>query len=184
MSWKDKYRADNPANRVYPDWRFTYAHPAHLLALFFGAGCLRPAPGTWGTAAGVLVWALAVQVFPLKFLLAAIVLGFLLGAWAAQKTGEDLGVEDAGCIVIDEVVAVWMVCVIFPQSGATWLSAFLAFRLFDIVKLPPASWVDRHMKNGWGVMLDDVLAACWAAALLLALDWGAAFFGFSFLGVW
>lgn len=90
------------------------------------------------------MWAAAVQIFPLKFLLVAILVGFFLGVWAAQKTGEDLGVEDAGCIVIDEVVAVWFVCLWFPQNWVTWTAAFLAFRLFDIVKLPPAS---RHRRE-------------------------------------
>ena len=65
MSLKTKYSAENPANRVRPGWVFTCAHPAHLLALFFGAGCLRPAPGTWGTLAGVMVWAAAVLVMAL-----------------------------------------------------------------------------------------------------------------------
>ena len=169
MSLKTKYSAENPANRVRPGWVFTCAHPAHLLALFFGAGCLRPAPGTWGTLAGVMVWAAAVQIFPLKFLLVAIL--------------EDLGAEDAGCIVIDEVVAVWFVCLWFPQNWVTWTAAFLAFRLFDIVKLPPASVIDEKMKNGWGVMLDDMLAALWALALLLALDAATAWAGIRFLGV-
>lgn len=183
MSLKTKYSAENPANRVRPGWVFTCAHPAHLLALFFGAGCLRPAPGTWGTLAGVMVWAAAVQILPLKFLLIAILVGFFLGVWAAQQTGEDLGVEDAGCIVIDEVVAVWFVCLWFPQNWVTWTAAFLAFRLFDIVKLPPASVIDEKMKNGWGVMLDDMLAALWALALLLALDAATAWAGIRFLGV-
>ena len=91
MSLKTKYSAENPANRVRPGWVFTCAHLAHLLALFFGAGCLRPAPGTWGTLAGVMVWAAAVQIFPLKFLLVAILVGFFLGVWAAQKTGKTWG---------------------------------------------------------------------------------------------
>lgn len=130
-----------------------------------------------------MVWAAAVQIFPLKFLLVAILVGFFLGVWAAQKTGEDLGVEDAGCIVIDEVVAVWFVCLWFPQNWETWTAAFLAFRLFDIVKLPPASVIDEKMKNGWGVMLDDMLAALWALALLLALDAATAWAGIRFLGV-
>ena len=65
----------------------------------------------------------------------------------------------------------------------TWTAAFLAFRLFDIVKLPPASVIDEKMKNGWGVMLDDMLAALWALALLLALDAATAWAGIRFLGV-
>ena len=95
-----------------------------MLALFFGAGCLRPGPGTWGTLAGVIVWAFLVQFFDWKALLPIIIAGFFLGAWASQKTSDDLGVEDAGCIVIDEVIAVWAVCLFLPQNWLGWLSEF------------------------------------------------------------
>ena len=94
----------------------------------------------------------------------------MLGALAAEKTCRDLGVQDAGCVVVDEVVAVWLVCLMLPQNGIAWCAAFLAFRLFDIVKLPPASWVDRHIHNGWGIMLDDLLAGVWAAVVLVGID--------------
>jgi phosphatidylglycerophosphatase A len=93
-----------------------------------------------------------------------------LGALASEKTCRDLGVQDAGCVVVDEVAAVWLVCLMLPQNAIAWCAAFLAFRLFDIVKLPPASWVDRKIHNGWGIMLDDLLAAVWAAVALVGID--------------
>ncbi len=171
MSLKDKYSADNPANRVRPGMQFVFSHPAHALALFFGAGCMRPGPGTWGTAAGVLVWIALVRLgVPLTALLALIVMAFLIGAWASERTGIDLGVEDAGCIVIDEVAAVWLVCLMMPQNWVGWIAAFASFRVFDIVKLPPASTIDARLKNGIGVMLDDFFAALWAIAALMGLD--------------
>lgn len=166
----EKYSAKNPAYTARPGLRFAFSHPAHALALFFGAGCIRPAPGTWGTLAGVLVWIVLVQFLGWKALLGCIAAAFVLGAWAAQKTGQDLGVDDAGCVVIDEVAAVWLVCLMLPQNWIGWSAAFVAFRVFDIVKLPPASWVDRTLHNGWGVMLDDLLAAFWAIAAVIALD--------------
>ena len=116
MSLKEKYSADNPANRVRPTLAFAFSHPAHALALFFGAGCMRPAPGTWGTAAGVLVWIALISLnVPLAALIVLTVLAFVAGAWASHRTGIDLGVEDAGCIVIDEVAAVWLVLLMLPQ---------------------------------------------------------------------
>ena len=172
MSLRSKYSDSNPAYRIRPGMRFVFSHPAHAVALFFGAGLMRPGPGTWGTAAGVLVWVLMVQALPLSALTTIIAAVFALGVWAAQKTSDDLGVQDAGCIVIDEVVAVWLVCLMFPQTPAAWAASFVAFRLFDIVKLPPAAWVDARLHNGLGVMLDDVLAAVWAVLALLVVDWG------------
>ena len=170
MGLREKYGSDNPANRARPNLKFVYSHPAHALALFFGAGVLRPAPGTWGTAAGVLVWMVLQHFCSWQVLGALIIVAFVLGAWAAQKTGDALGVEDAGCIVIDEVAAVWLVCLMLPQNAAGWLAAFISFRVFDIVKLPPASLIDAKMKSGWGVMLDDLFAAIWAIAVVIVAD--------------
>jgi len=183
MSLGKKYAADNPANAVRPDLKFVFSCPEHALALFFGVGCLRPAPGTWGTLAGVLVWIALVQVLPIEGFLAAIAMGLLLGVWASERTNIDLGVHDAGCIVIDEVVGVWLVLMMFPQGPMTWCAAFLAFRFFDIVKLPPCKRIDETMKGGKGVMADDVVAAIWAIVALTILDKAAARFGYTFLGL-
>ena len=116
----EKYSADNPAYNVRPGLKFAFSHPAHAVALFFGAGCLRPGPGTWGTLAGVLVWAVLVQFLSWKTLSVCIAVLFVLGALAAEKTCRDLGVQDAGCVVVDEVVAVWLVCLMLPQNGIAW----------------------------------------------------------------
>ncbi|MCF0254479.1 MAG: phosphatidylglycerophosphatase A [Duodenibacillus sp.] len=178
-----KYSAGNPANKVRPGLAFAYSHPAHMIALWFGAGCIRPAPGTWGTAAGVACWIVLQQLFGWQALAAMTAALFVIGAWAAQKTGDDLGVGDAGCVVVDEVAAVWMVCLMFPQNWVCWLASFAAFRVFDIVKLPPASTIDARMHNGAGVMLDDFFAGLWAIAALLIADALAARAGLHCLGV-
>lgn len=168
--FSEKYSASNPAYNVRPGLKFAFSHPAHTLALFFGAGCLRPGPGTWGTLAGVLAWMVLVQFLSWKALAVCIAVLFVLGALASEKTCRDLGVQDAGCVVVDEVAAVWLVCLMLPQNAIAWCASFLAFRLFDIVKLPPASWVDRKIHNGWGIMLDDLLAGVWAAVALVGID--------------
>lgn len=184
MSLKSKYSAGNKAYSTRPTWRFAFSHPAHTVALFFGAGCLHPAPGTWGSAAGVLVWILLVKLHtPLAVLIALIAFLFFLGAWAAGKTGVDLGVQDAGCIVVDEVAAVWLVCLMMPQKGLGWGLSFVLFRFFDIVKLPPAAQIDERMHSGLGVMLDDIFAALWAIAAALLADYVCFALGVHFLGV-
>ena len=98
---------------------------------------------------------------------------FMLGAWACERSGRDIGVVDHGGFVIDEVVAVWAVCIMLPAGWGWWLAAFLVFRLFDIVKIWPGSWFDRRMKSGLGVMLDDIAAAvyAWALIVLLSAAW-------------
>lgn len=89
------------------------------------------------------------------FLLAA----FAYGVLACDRTGRDLGVIDHGAIVWDEIVPFWMVLFLTP-TGMLWqLSAFLLFRCFDILKPPPADWFDTQVKSGFGVMMDDLVAA-------------------------
>lgn len=184
MSLAEKYSPDNPAQKVHPGLRFVFSHPAHALALFFGAGSLHPAPGTWGSLAAVLVWALlSLAHLPWQFLSALIVAVFFLGVWASQKTMDDLGVEDPGCVVIDEVVAVWVLCLMLPQTITAWVLVFVFFRIFDILKMPGAAWFDKNWKNGWGVMIDDLFAAAWALLVIILLDRILAVFSITLLGV-
>ena len=103
----EKYAPDAPANRVRITRNFVLSHPAHWIATFFGVGALRPAPGTWGTLAGVLVYGL-LDPFMTRECWVALTAGlFMLGAWACERSGRDIGVVDHGGFVIDEVVAVW-----------------------------------------------------------------------------
>jgi phosphatidylglycerophosphatase A len=142
-----------------PTIAFLFHHPAHFLALGFGAGLSPVAPGTFGTLVAI----------PLALLLRAfasdtefvIVVALLLaaGAWAAQVTGRNLGVPDHGAIVIDEIAAFLLILHFVGLDGVRVAAAFVIFRLFDIVKPPPIRQLDAAMKNGIGVMLDDLLAA-------------------------
>lgn len=164
----EKYSSQGGQQRVRMSPRFAVASPAHLIASFFGSGVLRPAPGTWGTAAGLAAYLALEQWIPLGGWAVIVLASFVLGAWASHVTGKDLGVHDHGSIVIDEVVAIWMVLLTVPAALPWQLAAFFAFRFFDIVKLPPARYFDTsdRWKNGWGVMLDDSVAAVQAMALL------------------
>jgi len=141
-------------------------HPAHVIALGAGAGLIPGAPGTAGTLlAFPLYWALA-KYFTAPTLLALLALGFVLGMWACGRTGRALGASDPGAIVWDEIVA-FMLVLFFTPAGYLWQAvAFLLFRLFDILKPPPIHYFDRKLKNGFGVMFDDLLAAFYTLLVL------------------
>jgi phosphatidylglycerophosphatase A len=98
-------------------------------------------------------------------------LSSLIGAWAAQVAGRNLAQPDSGHIVIDEIVAFWLVLALLPtQNPVSWeaAAAFAVFRFFDVLKPPPIRWFDVRLKHGIGVMLDDLLAALYTL-LVLAL---------------
>ncbi len=154
---------------AHPDGVFLLSHPAHFIALGLGSGLAPKAPGTFGTLAALPLYALlAGFLSPLQIAVLCVPV-FLLGAWAAQRTCHDLGVHDHGGIVIDEIVAMWLVLVAAPASLAGWGAAFALFRLFDIVKPWPISWLDARVPGGIGVMLDDLLAALYAILGLFLL---------------
>jgi len=151
-----------------PTLRFVYRHPAHFIAFGGGIGLSRVAPGTLGTllALPLFNW-LAPQLAPWTFL--AVVVGlFWLGAWACNVTGRALGTADHGGMVWDEVVAFLLVLFFVPVNGYWQAFAFLIFRLFDIFKPPPIRYYDRVLKNGFGVMWDDLLAAGYTVLIIAA----------------
>lgn len=154
-----------------PDRTFLLARPAHFLALGFGSGLITPAPGTWGTLAALPLAALLLWLGVSGGELALLTLPlFLLGVWLCDVTGRALGVADSGHIVWDEIVAMLLVLALVPATPLWWALAFAAFRLFDIVKPWPIRWLDRHVHGGFGVMLDDVVAALFATLLLRLLQ--------------
>jgi phosphatidylglycerophosphatase A len=155
-----------------PDFPFLLAHPAHLIAFGFGSGLAPQAPGTVGTLLGVpLFWLITSAVPDLPNRIVLLVAAFLLGVWACGKTGRALGVADHGGMVWDEIVAFALV-LLFTPAGWLWMAlAFALFRLFDILKPWPIRVADRHLKNGFGVMFDDLLAAAFAIAALEGLQW-------------
>ena len=149
-----------------PDARFLLAHPAHFIALGFGAGLAPVAPGTFGTLAGLaLYWLLALALPPLAIAFLAIPL-FFLGVWACGVAGRNLGVPDHGAFVWDEIVAFLPLAALASASLVLQLVAFGLFRLFDVWKPFPIRQFEARVKGGFGVMLDDLLAACYAYLVL------------------
>lgn len=151
--------------RTRPTLQFLLSHPAHFIALGFGAGLAPRAPGTFGTLVAIPIALLLREHAPDAVYQAVIVAFLLLGFWAAAVTGRDLGAPDHGAIVWDEVVAFLAVLYFVGDSWARIAIAFALFRLFDIVKPPPIRQLDAAMKNGFGVMLDDLLAAVYTLVL-------------------
>ena len=143
----------------HPGFAFAYAHPAHFIALAFGAGASRFAPGTVGTLVAFPLWWLLGPGYSSLEILAIIVLLFGIGVWACELTGRHLGVPDHGAMCWDEVVAFLAVLAVVPEDPWWQLAAFFLFRAFDVVKPPPIREFERRVKGGLGVMLDDVLAA-------------------------
>lgn len=157
-----------------PTVRFMLQHPAHLIALGFGSGLGRIAPGTVGTLWGWLAF-LVLQLWltpsQIGWLIAA---SLPLGWWACTVTARHLRTPDPGHIVWDEIIAIWIVLwLAMPMGFWGQLTAFALFRFFDAAKPQPVKWADRLFKGfglrgGWGILFDDLVAA-FCTLLVLAL---------------
>ena len=150
-------------------------HPDALIGTWFGAGLAPVAPGTFGSAATFpLAVVVAIIAADIGLILAAILLT-IVGYWAAETYVQATGDPDPKEIVIDEVAGQLLPLSIAPFDWLPWLAAFLLFRLFDIVKPWPCSYIDRNLHGGLGVMADDIAAGIYAAICLMALG---------YLGAW
>ena len=144
-------------------------HPAYLIATWFGAGNLPIAPGTWGSAAAViLAWFIVTLWGPIA-LIAATVIVTVVGIWAAEVYCRHSPDSDPGPVVVDEVAGQWITLLAVPADLVFYVIGFFLFRLADIVKPWPASWADSKVPGGLGVMLDDVFAGIYAALVLFLL---------------
>ena len=144
------------------------------LASGCGSGYLRPAPGTWASAIACLaLWLLGNFWQPSIIAAVAIaLLMLLLGSLCAQRAGKIWRQHDDGRIVIDEYLGIWISLLALPWDATAMLLAFVFFRVFDIWKPFPVSYFDKRWANGWGVMLDDVVAGIYANISIHALLWG------------
>jgi phosphatidylglycerophosphatase A len=151
--------------------------PAGWIASGLGSGLAPFAPGTFGSLAAVVPY-FALRQAPGWWIAAIIVLVFAIGTRAADKVEALLARKDPGVIVIDEWIGQWMTLALLEAALARWpeslgqvplwqvlLLGFILFRLCDIIKPWPASLADRSVPGGLGTMLDDAIAALWAALL-------------------
>ena len=147
-----------------------------LVATFFGVSYMKPAPGTWGSAAGLLLWsALASQLPGSSRTLTVIVLAAvitLIGIPAATQVARAFAKKDPQFVVIDEVAGQLIALIAAPLTWKTFLAGFILFRAFDIVKPPPVRQLER-LPEGTGIVLDDVAAGLYALGVMqLLLHWG------------
>ncbi|MDO4637934.1 MAG: phosphatidylglycerophosphatase A [Lautropia sp.] len=152
--------------RIRPTFDFMKTRLSRWIALGLGSGLSRIAPGTVGTLFAWIVFALLHPLLADAGLGVLIVLGLVVGHWAIDRTGRDLGAHDHGAIVWDEIVAFWTVLVVVPADFASQLTAFLLFRLFDITKPRPIRRIDVQWRNATGVLLDDLIAAAYTVLVM------------------
>lgn len=144
------------------------SQPLMWLATGFGAGLSPLAPGTAGTLVGVLLY-LAMARLPLPAYLGAVLALAVFGVWLCGRAGRILGVADHPGIVWDEIVGLLIAMAASPPDWQSLVTGFALFRLFDILKPWPVGYIDRKLKGGLGVMLDDVMAGLYALACLQIL---------------
>ena len=156
--------------------------PSHLISTFFGVGLLPLAPGTWGSLSALLIfylfifYQLSFEIFTLIFLLFT-----LISIISCEIATRNLAEKDQKSIVVDEISGLWTSFLFIPlldlynfstsewQEG-TFLASFilfLGFRFFDILKPHPISFIDRNLKTGFGIVLDDLVAGVFAGLCLL-----------------
>ena len=140
---------------------------ATLVATLFGIGRLRPGPGTWGSAATVLLWAALghalVPALRTPVAIALVILITLIGIPAATEVARCSGIKDPQFVVIDEVAGQLVALIAVPFAWKSFLSAFILFRAFDIVKPPPVRQLEA-IPEGAGIVLDDIAAGLYALA--------------------
>lgn len=158
------------------------SHPAHLIALGFGSGLPRIAPGTVGT-----LWAWAAFVV-MQLWLSPAAIGWVIlaslpvGWWACTVTARHMAVADPGAIVWDEIMAFWLVLWLVTPAGLLGQAvAFALFRFFDAVKPGPVAWADERFKGrrgvppgwrqGWGILFDDFVAALCTLLVIAVWRW-------------
>lgn len=152
-----------------PSFAWIRATPARFIAFGFGSGALYPGPGTWGTLLAWLIW------WPIGphlndwFVAIFLLLAFIAGCWVCQRTGQELGVPDHSGMNWDEAVAFWLVLWLIPDSLVSQFLGFAFFRFFDIVKPAPVSYFDQRFQGGFGVMLDDIIAALYTLLVMAIL---------------
>ncbi|WP_066569123.1 phosphatidylglycerophosphatase A [Snodgrassella sp. CFCC 13594] len=143
-----------------PTWRWLIRRPICWLGFGFGTGLAPKAPGTFGTlpalplAAGILSLHL-----PIWLNLLVAIAFFVVGVVICARTEAALGQQDFGGIVWDEISAMLLILLFIPMTWGWWLAAFVLFRLFDAIKPWPIRWFDARIHGGFGIMLDDLIAA-------------------------
>lgn len=148
-----------------PDFDLT--QPIQFLALGFGSGLAPKAPGTFGTLAAIPVFLLLTSLLPSPLFYAITVLVLTIaGIYICGKTATDVGVHDHPAIVWDEFIGFFITMFMIPVTWQSIVVGFILFRLFDIFKPWPISFIDKKMTGGAGIMFDDVLAGLFSLVIM------------------
>ena len=146
---------------------FTYLQ--YFLATGFGSGLSPVAPGTAGTVVGIVIF-FPILSMPISFQIGFIISSFFLGVWITGRVASDMGIKDPPEIVFDEFVGIW-VALLGLKNLFLIVPAFIIFRLLDIFKPWPISFLDREIRAGWGIMLDDLAAGAIVFLLIQSFFW-------------
>lgn len=145
--------------------KFNLLDPIQFLALGFGSGLAPKAPGTFGTLAAIPLLLLCSTITPTYFALIVIVMS-VIGVYLCGYTAKAVNVHDHPAIVWDEFVGLFITMFMIPINLKTIIVGFILFRLFDILKPWPISWLDKHCHGGFGIMIDDIVAGFAALACM------------------
>jgi phosphatidylglycerophosphatase A len=151
--------------KVAPPPQTIWRNPIHFIACGFGFGTCPLFPGTIGTLVAIPL-ILFLSHTPLWFYIATCVALFFIGIYVCDITNRDFGTDDHPAAVIDEIATFPIVMILVPITWYALLIGFVLFRFFDIVKPFPIRWVDKNIHGGFGVMLDDLLAAVFSLIIL------------------
>ncbi len=155
-----------------PDIKFLIRHPSHFIALGFGAGLSKKAPGSVGTLIGIPLYLLILPYS--SFIQMIIALLFTVGGiFICGQTAQALKIKDPSTIVWDEISAFFLILIIAqPLLNILQIfELFVLFRIFDIWKPFPISFIDKHVSGGLGIMLDDYVAAFFTLILDFLIQW-------------
>ncbi|NUF49029.1 phosphatidylglycerophosphatase A family protein [Gilliamella sp. ESL0250] len=144
-------------------------NPIHFLAVGLGSGMSPIMPGTMGSLMAIPLWLLFYGLQPALYWI-FILVTFIFGCFICQKTSDDTHTHDSGHIVWDEFVGMWITLFFIPQLSVMWVAiAFVAFRVFDMAKPWPIRWFDKRVPGGFGIMVDDVIAAIFSSFTVYAI---------------
>ena len=149
-----------------------------FLALGFGSGLIKKAPGTFGTLVAIPFF-LFLQFLSQSLIYLFIITMFFIGIYVADKTSQALAMKDPSCIVIDEVVGFLLLLILVGHLTGNGISitkidfilAFILFRIFDIWKPFPINLLERKFKGGFGIMIDDIGAAIYAYIIFMLIHY-------------
>ncbi len=152
-----------------PSYAELLRSPTLLLAFGFGSGLAPKAPGTFGTLAAIPLWLLLCQLSVLLYW-SVIAVSVIVGIYICGRASSKLGVHDHSGIVWDEFVGLWITFAFIEPQLTSVIVGFLLFRLFDILKPWPISWLDKQVGAGIGIMIDDIVAGFFAAIVIVVIS--------------